>query len=408
MAGSTPAGTTKIYFQITTKEGGQVAQIPTKEELEDFALNFDEKIAKKLVSAGYDEDNIFSILNLSHQELKHSDFLAYLFNPNKSRYIGQQFLRKFLLQLAKEKKDELKASETKLDVLDILYGSIENVNVYREFAVENGRIDILIELIITNNKPQKIVVAIENKVGSGLHDNQLKTYNNYLNRKKYNDYEKIRLYLTIDESNPDCAGWVPIDYRFIYDTLKNINFENVDNSIQILIDDYKKIIRSEFMDKSKSKEAALEIYEKNRKILDFIFECRNDWVSTTSEVLCELLENKGATIVTVTSKGEIKKTDKRNYANLAFTVKELEKYPTHYFQIYVKDLLLVFRKDLTHNQCGQKWLFVNEKQSHDEVEKYQNLATSDIPQLKKECQQLIDQMFAENGVINECLATLRK
>ena len=385
-----------------------MAQLPTLDELKEFALNFDEEIVAPLVAAGYDQCNVFDILNLSRQELKHSDFLAYLFNQNKSGEIGREFLKNFLICLARIDK------VPNLDVFDILYGNIKNVNVYREYTItDNRRIDILIDFAIIklSKAPQKIVIAIENKVDSDQHDEQLKHYKNFLtsSQSKYEKYEKLLLYLTPDQAPPNEEGWQAIDYIFINQVLDKINIENADPSIRILIEDYKIIIRSEFMDEAEAKKKALEIYgnEKNRKILDFIFECKSDWVSTTAGILCDLLEDKGATIVTVNGKGEIAKAKKRDYANLAFTVKALDKYPTHYFQIYVKDLLLVFRKDLTHNQCSQQWLFVNDKQSHEEVEKYQALAASDVPQLRKECKQLIDQMFAKGGVIDQCLAYLK-
>ena len=38
-----------------------MAQIPTEEELQNFALNFENKIVRPLVSAGFNKYNIFDI-----------------------------------------------------------------------------------------------------------------------------------------------------------------------------------------------------------------------------------------------------------------------------------------------------------------------------------------------------------
>ena len=56
-----------------------MAQTPTLNELQEFALNFDKNIKQPLVQAGYDSCNIFDILNIKRRELSHSDFLAFLF-----------------------------------------------------------------------------------------------------------------------------------------------------------------------------------------------------------------------------------------------------------------------------------------------------------------------------------------
>lgn len=62
------------------------------EELQKFALRFDDDIKRPLVNAGFDEFNVFDILNISRQELRHSDFLAYSFTQRRG---GLAILKKF-------------------------------------------------------------------------------------------------------------------------------------------------------------------------------------------------------------------------------------------------------------------------------------------------------------------------
>ena len=212
-----------------------MAQIPTEEELQNFALNFENKIVRPLVSAGFNKYNIFDILNIGRQELRHSDFLAFLLDPSKSGQIGEQFLRNFITLLAKNIASDL-------NFFDMLYGNIDKVNVYREVAVKDGRIDILFDFEITRDKTQKIVVAIENKVDSDQHDNQLEKYKNFLCSGKYKDHKKVMLYLTPNKAGSGYVDWLEIDYKFIFDVLQKVNIDNADNTIKTLVEDYKKVL----------------------------------------------------------------------------------------------------------------------------------------------------------------------
>lgn len=84
-----------------------MAQIPTEKELQNFVLRFDNEIVAPLVKAGFNKYNVFDILNIGRQELRHSDFLAFLLDPNRSGEVGQQFLRSFLTLLSKDIESKL-------------------------------------------------------------------------------------------------------------------------------------------------------------------------------------------------------------------------------------------------------------------------------------------------------------
>ncbi len=380
-----------------------MAQIPTEEELQNFALNFENKIVRPLVSAGFNKYNIFDILNIGRQELRHSDFLAFLLDPSKSGQIGEQFLRNFITLLAKNIASDL-------NFFDMLYGNIDKVNVYREVAVKDGRIDILFDFEITRDKTQKIVVAIENKVDSDQHDNQLEKYKNFLCSGKYKDHKKVMLYLTPNKAGSGYVDWLEIDYKFIFDVLQKVNIDNADNTIKTLVEDYKKVLGREFNMNSEIelKKQALEIYKNNRKVLDFIFESKPNWIQETSKVICKLLEQKGGTIVTENKDKQLIPTANRGQVNLMFRIKDLASYPTHYFQICVNEMSLLFIKNSTQNQCPKQWLFGSKQDSFEAVEKYQHLMFADNNSiLEEECKQMIDKMFEPKGVVSIALETLK-
>lgn len=47
------------------------------------------------------EENIFQILKLSRTEIRHSNFLAYLFNPKEGHGMKDYFLKSFLKNMFK-------------------------------------------------------------------------------------------------------------------------------------------------------------------------------------------------------------------------------------------------------------------------------------------------------------------
>lgn len=375
-------------------------KIPTQEELQDLALTFNKEITLPLIRAGFDQYNVFNILNIGRQELRHSDFLAFLFDPSKSGYIGQQFLRNFLTLLAKDRTKEL-------DFFDMLYGNIDKVNVYREVAVKDGRIDILIDLEIAKDKAQKIVIAIENKVDSDQHDNQLEKYKNFLYGERYKNYTKIMLYLTPDKAQSGYDEWVEIDYGFIYTTLCRVEIETADNTIKTLIDDYKKLIWSEFEmnnNESELRKKALEIYKSNQKVLDFIYDSKPDWIKETSKILCKLLEQKGATIVIENSKGDLVESKKKDPVNIMFRIDKLANYPSYYFQICVDELSLLFINNSGRRQIPKQWLCGDRQNSLETSENFQKLVLTNIAFLEESCQQIIDKIFEHN--IPQAIGTL--
>lgn len=375
----------------------------TSKDLQDFALNFDENITRPLERAGYDKYNVFTVLNISRQELRHSDFLAFLFDINRSGNLGRQFLKNFLVSLIEKNK----ASNLNRD--DVLDGKIDGVNVYREVPTKDGRIDILIELEIKKDKRQKVVIAIENKTDSDLHDNQLEKYKKYL-VARYEDYIKIMLYLTPNEAKSGYSEWKEIDYMLISEVLDNIDTNIIDSTLKILIEDYKKLIGSEF-DMKNGKETALtkqalEIYVKHRNILDFIFDAKPDWRKETSEILCKLLEVSGAKIVKENKYGVLVENNKKDLANIMFTVKEIENNKNFFFQIGVEEMCLYFIQKL------QGGLYKQHLSEHlvdsNKLEDFKNKFIEKPSEYQAECQAIIERIFkAGTGAIEKEIATLK-
>src|SRR5687768_14365467 len=104
--------------------------------------------------------NIFEAIGAVRQELRHSDFLAFLLDPRQTHGLGDHFLR-LLLQRALRANPGTQASVTPID-LDLW--SLVQAVVLREWQ----NIDILVL-----DERNRVAVVFENKIFSGEHSDQL-------------------------------------------------------------------------------------------------------------------------------------------------------------------------------------------------------------------------------------------
>ena len=149
-------------------------------ELEQFVFN--NETLEKLESI-VDKFNIFSSLGIINQEIRHSNFLAWLLDPNETHNVSDYFTTRFL-KLATYNKTE---QSPDLSLFDIETLDLTKVQVLREW----NNIDVLLV-----DDDQKLVCVIENKVDSKEHSNQLTKYRKVI-ESNYPDYKKLYVYLTV-------------------------------------------------------------------------------------------------------------------------------------------------------------------------------------------------------------------
>lgn len=117
----------------------------------------------------FEKFNIFDCLKLSRQEIRHSNFLAWLFDPKETHGLGDYFLKEYLKYVIKSNRNKLNGIKSYKvpTVFDIDCWNMSDIEVRREYK----NIDLL--LIDETNK---FIFLIENKVDSFQHDNQLEKY----------------------------------------------------------------------------------------------------------------------------------------------------------------------------------------------------------------------------------------
>ncbi len=102
--------------------------------------------------------NLFDILKISKVEIRHSNMLAWLLNPNESHGLSDSILRGFVRNIVKSFRDDGAIPRE-------LLIDFKNFIVQREWH----HIDI-----IAYSPEEKFILVIENKINTGEHDNQLK------------------------------------------------------------------------------------------------------------------------------------------------------------------------------------------------------------------------------------------
>ena len=147
------------------------------------------------ITAYYDQKNIFEILGVPRREDVHSNFLAWLLNPNESHGYGtfplQQFLR--LIALAAKTypcNKEIPVADIDAQFLDkLLLGTktVASVDIKREKWTSSNsqgkkkkekRMDLVLEVRFDGND-KTLPVIIENKVKSDEHSDDKDKQSNY-------------------------------------------------------------------------------------------------------------------------------------------------------------------------------------------------------------------------------------
>lgn len=197
-----------------------------------------------------DDKSILEILGVGRLEIPHSNFLAWLFNPNESHGLGLYAVEKLLLILAS--RNEYSAEERESMPLALKYliiaGSlnIRNVNVQTEVLVPDinilkgkGRVDIVIDIFIDpiqeimplsksseNENYTCLRIVLENKVFSsenGKKGTQTETYYNYFEKDRmfhHPNYHCVFTYLTpINRSRCSDLHFIHITYQDIFDNI---------------------------------------------------------------------------------------------------------------------------------------------------------------------------------------------
>jgi hypothetical protein len=107
--------------------------------------------------------NIFEAAGIQRQELRHSNFLAFLLSPQQTHGLGDAFLKRLVQKALNNSSIELPP----ISALTVALADFSDALVSREWR----NIDLLIE-----SKNNTFVFVIENKIDSSESEHQLSKY----------------------------------------------------------------------------------------------------------------------------------------------------------------------------------------------------------------------------------------
>lgn len=206
--------------------------------------------------------NLFDVLKITRAEMRHSNMLGWLLNPNENHGLGDTFLRGILQRLVEND------SDGRYDVFNVLLMDLYSFSVMREWK----NIDILL-----TSSDEKTVIAIENKVGSHEHNNQLNRYREIL-EQEYPEYSRLCVFLTPDGETPsDVENWDILSYNDVVEVLEEVNARiKILPDVDLMIKNYIDIVRRDIVEDQQLIDICNKIYNKHKKALDLIFENRKD------------------------------------------------------------------------------------------------------------------------------------
>ncbi len=208
----------------------------------------------------------------------HSGVLAWLLDPMQNHGHGDQFLKDFLyragVRLAGYSSDW---SETEV------IREWENV-----VDGQQGYLDILIV-----NEAHQVLCAIENKVFSNEHSEQLTRYRLAL-ENDYSAFTRYHVFLTprgdLAFREEEKGHWTPLTYSAVFDIVQQI-LENTGNStnedIRVFLRQYATALRRNIMPETSVPQLARKIYLEHWEAIDQIIAHKPDWVAESKQWLKE-------------------------------------------------------------------------------------------------------------------------
>lgn len=217
----------------------------------------------EVLSARLATFNIFRALKVERVEIRHSNTLGWLLDPAESHGLGDVFLRRILSNIL------LDADIQGLTAADVELKDFDDIEVRREWR----HIDVLVI-----DRGNKLVLLIENKVGSGEMAGQLARYRAIVNQE-FPSFTLVPVFLTLDgtpsDDEDEAARYVSYSYLQLTDVLKRIiepRRSQMPEAVATFLDHYMETLGRITMQDTALVELCRTIYRKHKRAIDLIFE----------------------------------------------------------------------------------------------------------------------------------------
>ena len=205
------------------------------------------------------EFNLFEALGVARQELRHSDFLAFLLSPSQTHGLGDSFLKRFLHRVITCATVELPISSIDVDIW-----SFADMDIARE----RSNIDLLL-----TSPANRMVIVIENKLDSKEHSNQLQRYKAIV-ASSYKGWKHAFIYLSPHGVIATDSDYIAMSYSDVAHTLvRQLEVgSEMGASVRLGIEHYLKLLRRHVVDDSNVADLCRRIYQRHKQAIDLINE----------------------------------------------------------------------------------------------------------------------------------------
>ncbi|MCC6190556.1 MAG: PD-(D/E)XK nuclease family protein [Anaerolineales bacterium] len=224
--------------------------------------------------------NIFEAVGAVRHEVRHSDFLAFLLDPNQSHGLADEFLTRFIRK-AMQAADNV---HLPISPLDLAIWHLDTTQVRREWQ----NIDILLL-----NDAHEFAVIIENKIDSTEHSDQLQRYRQTVGQHRPG-WKLLAIYLTPDGAAPSDDIYLRLDYGSVAELVENVvssRASSLGQDLRVLMTHYSQMLRRHIVNESEIAQLCQRIYQKHQRALDLIYEYRPDLQGTLREILEQLVKS---------------------------------------------------------------------------------------------------------------------
>lgn len=223
----------------------------------------------------------FEALGVADYEIRHGNFLAYLFNPLGAHGFGDAVLQAFLKQLFLRESDATKLAH-------LVINGVGQTLVRREWH----DIDIVVEL---NDPKLKTVIAIEFKVHAKETSGQLQKYSDFIEgRAEYRDYKKIFVFMTPEGTASSHDDWRDFNMTagFVQSLGQIASNKHGNEMARMMLADYVRIMEQKFMTEKELEELAEALWARYPDVLGFLADNRPDIVSKVFDRIQEVRSDK--------------------------------------------------------------------------------------------------------------------
>ncbi len=233
-----------------------------KSQLKELILDEDFTNLQNLAS---EEVNLMEILGVAHRELQHSNFLAWLFNPNESHNLSDFAIKEFIKLYYRENQFEDLGLQTKLSVFDFVHLDFDDLEIKREHKN--------IDLILLSKK-NEFCIVIENKIYSTEGKGQLKKYRSWIESEFPNFKYKIYIFLSLfeqDISEEEQDYYLQLDYTHIVKLVEQIiQTRSLADKTRFVFNQYLQTLKSMLNQNEEIESIAQNLYQKYKSAFDLV------------------------------------------------------------------------------------------------------------------------------------------